>query len=106
MAAGLGLNLLADQSLHAAGTTVKPDEPPSVVVTAGVYRLSRHPMYLGFVAVPVGVALLLASLTPWLVVPVLMAVLDRAFILGEERMMAATFGAAWEGYTRKVCRCV
>lgn len=49
-----------------AGTTVKPFQESTALITDGVFRLSRNPMYLGFVLVLTGIATLLGSLTPWL----------------------------------------
>ena len=48
---GVALNLSADSALRRAGTTVKPFQDTSVLLTDGVYSLSRHPMYLGFVLI-------------------------------------------------------
>jgi protein-S-isoprenylcysteine O-methyltransferase Ste14 len=47
IAAGIALNILADLALKRHQTTVKPFEPSTGIVTEGVFRLSRNPMYLG-----------------------------------------------------------
>ena len=49
LACGIALNLIADNAFRAAKTTVKPFEESTALVTSGVFRISRHPMYLGFV---------------------------------------------------------
>jgi protein-S-isoprenylcysteine O-methyltransferase Ste14 len=69
LAAGVALNLWADAGLKRAGTTVKPFQPSNALVENGAYGLSRHPMYLGYVLILAGVATLLRSLSPWLVIP-------------------------------------
>ena len=104
LAFGLAVNLMADRALKVANTTVKPFEESSALVTSGVYGLSRHPMYLGFVVLLAGVAVLLRSVTPWLVVTVLAATLDRTFIVPEEGMLAERFGQEWAAYKRKARR--
>jgi protein-S-isoprenylcysteine O-methyltransferase Ste14 len=101
---GVGINLAADRELHRVGTTVKPFEVSACLVSGGVYRFSRHPMYLGFIALLAGVAILLGSLSPWLVVPVFFLLLERIFIRVEEAMLAERFGEAWGAYTRRVRR--
>jgi protein-S-isoprenylcysteine O-methyltransferase Ste14 len=101
---GVALNLIADSAFHRAGTTVKPFQESSALLTGGVYRLSRHPMYLGFVLVLIGVAILLGSLTPWVVVPIFTGSMEVIFIQEEERMLAEKFGPDWLAYKKKVRR--
>jgi protein-S-isoprenylcysteine O-methyltransferase Ste14 len=101
---GLIINLAADSLLRKAQTTVKPFEEPSALVTDGVYRLSRHPMYLGFVLILTGIAILLRSLTPWAIVVVFAVLMDRIFIQVEERMLEKRFGPAWQDYKSKTRR--
>ena len=104
LALGVAMNLAADRAFHKAGTTVKPFEESSALLTSGVFRLTRNPMYLGFVLILAGVAALLGSLTPWLVVPAFAVLIDRMYITVEERMLAAKFGPAWQEYSRKTRR--
>ena len=103
---GAALNLSADKAFRDAKTTVKPFQESAALITNGVYRISRHPMYLGFVLMLLGLAILLGSLTPLLVVPIFAVVMDRVFIVVEERMLAEKFGQAWLDYKAKVRRWV
>ena len=48
------------------GTTVNPVRDPSVLVVAGPYGFSRNPMYLGFLLVLTGMAILLGSVVAFL----------------------------------------
>jgi protein-S-isoprenylcysteine O-methyltransferase Ste14 len=102
--AGVALNLIADNSFRRAGTTVKPFQESSALLTDGVYRYSRHPMYLGFVLVFIGVAILLGSLTPWIIIPIFVVLMEVVFIQVEERMLEEKFGSAWLAYKKKVRR--
>ena len=61
---GLVISYAAEKQFHQAGTTVQPFKESSHLVTDGLYRFSRNPMYLGMALILVGVALLLGSLTP------------------------------------------
>src|SRR5690242_5301769 len=58
IAAGVVLNLVADRAFKRHGTTVKPFERSSTLMTTGVFGVSRNPMYLGMILLLVGVGLL------------------------------------------------
>lgn len=101
---GILLNLVADKAFKRNHTTVKPLEESTSLITTGVFRLSRHPMYLGMVLVLIGIAMLLGSLTPLMVVPVFVLLMDVKFIRAEERMLARKFGDTWHDYRTSVRR--
>lgn len=102
--AGGVLNVWADRLFKVRRTTVKPFAPPAALVTHGPYRLSRHPMYLGMAAAVLGLAVILGTATPFLVVPIFVWVLAAKFIPAEERAMERTFGQAYRDYRQRVRR--
>jgi len=104
LAVGIFLNLAADRAFKKYGTTVKPFEESNVLVTEGVFRVSRHPMYLGMVLILLGAAVLLGSVTPFAVVAVLAVVFDRVFIAPEERMLEEAFAERFREYRKRVRR--
>ena len=104
LALGIGLNLVADNSFKKHKTTVKPIEEPKALITSGPFLVSRHPMYLGFALVLFGIAVLMGSLTPHVVVFVFGVFMDVVFVGFEEKKLAETFGEAWFDYRRKVRR--
>lgn len=104
LALGVIVNLLADSIFHQVHTTVKPFVESSVLVTGGVFRVSRNPMYLGFVLVLIGIALLMGSLTPWMIIAAFVILLDRIYITVEERMLAERFRDQWTDYKRSTRR--
>jgi len=101
---GLIINLIADNDFKKHETTVKPFKKSTSLVTRGVFRICRHPMYLGFVLVFIGIAVFMGSLTPFAVVVVFAVLMDVVFIRVEEKMMEETFGEAWMEYKKKVRR--
>jgi protein-S-isoprenylcysteine O-methyltransferase Ste14 len=101
---GILLSLLGDGIFHQVGTTIMPFEESSSLVTRGVFRLSRNPMYLGFALLLAGAAFLLGSLTPFLVIPLFMLLIEKRFITIEERMLTTKFGQAYIDYQDGVRR--
>ncbi|WP_455206308.1 methyltransferase family protein [Kaarinaea lacus] len=99
---GVGLNLLADRAFKKANTTVKPFEESTAMLTDGVFRISRHPMYLGMVLILLGISILLGSLSSLIVTAVFAVIIDRVFIIVEERMMEQTFGGKYVDYKKQV----
>ncbi len=104
LALGVILNLVADKAFHRANTTVKPFKESSVLITSGAFRISRNPMYLGFVLILIGITVLVGSLTPYVVVLAFVIFIGRMFVTGEEQMLAEKFGVEWEEYKRNTRR--
>jgi protein-S-isoprenylcysteine O-methyltransferase Ste14 len=100
---GVIANLWSSRAFDAARTTVKPFEEPTSLLTHGCFRISRHPMYVGMVLLTFGIAVLLGTLTPLLVVALLAWVLSR-FMRFEEEKMVAAFGDEYQEYRRRVRR--
>jgi protein-S-isoprenylcysteine O-methyltransferase Ste14 len=104
LAAGLATGGTAFVSFTRAGTPVVPFERSTTLVTGGSYRFTRNPMYLGMVLMLSGVAALLGTLSPWLVVPLFAAVIQTNFIRGEERFLEEIFGESYRAYKTRVRR--
>lgn len=89
-----------------AQTTIDPVnlERASSLVTSGIYRLTRNPMYVGFTVVLVGWAAYLA--VPWALLGSIAFVLftTRFQIIPEERAMSSKFGQAYVEYKERVRR--
>jgi len=86
------------------GTGVRPFSEATTVVASGAFRWTRNPMYLGMVAVTVGVAICLGSASPLLLPPILFLVLDRRFVRREEQFLREALGTAYEEYCGRVRR--
>lgn len=83
-------------------TTVIPHRVPSAMITDGVFRFSRNPIYLADVMILLAVSLIWGSALGLILTPVLALVLDRRFIQPEEARMAEKFGAEFEAYCARV----
>jgi protein-S-isoprenylcysteine O-methyltransferase Ste14 len=101
---GIALNLAADRAFTRKGTTVKPYQVSTALVTTGVFGLSRHPMYLGFTFVLLGLAIFMGVLSPFAVVVVFPPLMEVVFIRVEEGMLDERFGAEWRAYKARVHR--
>ncbi len=104
VAVGMALHHAGVRALKRARTTTHTRGVPSALVTGGVFRISRHPVYLGFGCVVAGCAAILGTLAPLLVVPGFVLAVDRLFIAPEERRLAARFRGTWAGYRAGVRR--
>jgi protein-S-isoprenylcysteine O-methyltransferase Ste14 len=73
----------------------------NVLVTGGIFRCVRHPIYLGFIVICVGVLLLFES---WFMLPYVLLPLWLVFyrIPREERFLASQFGEHYSNYSAKV----
>lgn len=103
---GIGVAEAGHVVFRRAKTTVNPLTPDktSSLVTGGVYRITRNPMYVGGFFVLVAWAVFLAN--PWtLFGPILfVAYITRFQILPEERVLSSRFGDPYATYTAKVRR--
>jgi protein-S-isoprenylcysteine O-methyltransferase Ste14 len=104
--AGLSLAIAGNQRFRRQGTSVIPFSPSSALVTDGVFRFTRNPMYLGLLTGLLGVVVLSGALSPLVLVVGLAVLLHARFVLPEEALMRAQFGEAYEAYRRRVRRWV
>jgi protein-S-isoprenylcysteine O-methyltransferase Ste14 len=74
------------------------------LITNGVYRLTRNPMYLGMVMMLTGVAAFFGSLPFYAAVIVYFLIIDRSFCPYEESKLTKSFGRDYEAYASQVRR--
>ena len=106
VAGGAFLSLAGVASFLRAKTTVNPTKPGSVssLVTTGVYRFTRNPMYLGLLLMLLGWAAFLSNALAFVVVPLFVLYMNRFQIVPEERALSALFGAEFDAYATRVRR--
>lgn len=102
--AGLASAVLGERRFRRHGTPVRPFEPTTALVTDGVFRYSRNPMYLGLVLVLAGLALLLGTLSPLFVLPLFVWLITTRFVRREEALLEERFGQRYADYRAKVRR--
>ncbi|MBS3805620.1 MAG: isoprenylcysteine carboxylmethyltransferase family protein [Oleiphilaceae bacterium] len=107
-AIGVAFALLGVLEFRSAGTTVDPRVPDQSVslVVRGVYRISRNPMYVGFLLVLIAWGIFLSNLASLVLLPAFVIYMNRFQIVPEERHMREKFGEAYRQYEAEVRRWV
>ena len=105
-ALGVGAAIAGVVAFRQQHTTVNPLTPSasSAIVTGGIYRMSRNPMYLGFLLFLAGWAVWLSNAGAVLFLPAFVAYLTRYQIKPEERALLAKFGSPYAEYMSRVRR--
>jgi protein-S-isoprenylcysteine O-methyltransferase Ste14 len=94
----------AAKFLASRGTTISPSGDPEKLVTSGLYRFTRNPMYLGMSLIVLGLAMFFGSLSSLLAVIIYMFIIQKLFIVNEEAILQRKFGEEYNEYCLKVRR--
>lgn len=106
VAAGVAFDLTGLFAFHTARTTINPLKPhcASTLVTCGVYRVTRNPMYVGLVLFLLAWGVYLSAVLPF-TGPAIFALYITCFqIRPEERILKGIFGGEYEAYSNRVRR--
>ena len=101
---GLGIAKRSSDIFEKKGTNIDTFDDPDVLVTDGLFQISRNPMYLGFVTALFGLFILLGCLSPLFVVVIFFVITDRWYIEFEEAAMEKEFGYEYSKYKTKTRR--
>lgn len=103
---GGGIGVSGVFAFRRHSTTVNPmyPEKTALVVTVGIYRVTRNPMYLGLALALVGWSVYLTNGAALLLVLVFVAYMTQFQIKPEERALLAKFGQSFADYTAAVRR--
>ena len=104
IALGIALMLWAAVEMFRHRTTINPYGKPSSLLQNGPFRFSRNPIYLADTLIYCGIGLLLNSVWPWLLLPLLIVCMQRAVIIHEEHLLLRLFGDDYRIYRRRVRR--
>jgi protein-S-isoprenylcysteine O-methyltransferase Ste14 len=97
---------VAAAQFRAAKTTVNPLTPElaTSMVTNGIYRFSRNPMYLGFLIILGAWGVLLENGLAITLMPVFIGYMNQFQIIPEEKALMAQFGGDYKKYLDTTAR--
>ena len=104
--AAVGLGLIIACSIHfkRADTPIIPFSESTALLTRGIYRYTRNPIYLGMLIILAGAAVALGSLSPLLVLPVFFLIINEGYVKHEEPFLERIFGDEYRAYKARVRR--
>ncbi len=93
-------------AFRASRTTINPLklDHASALVTGGVYRVTRNPMYVGVMLLLLAWGIYLSSLLSLAGLPVFVMYITRFQIQPEERVLRNIFGEKYSSYEKRVRR--
>jgi len=103
---GQSISISGMVAFHRARTTINPIKASaaSSLVSTGVYRFTRNPMYLGLLLTLLGWAAFLSNPASLLFVPIFVLYINRFQIKPEEQVLSSLFGAEYMAYKSRVRR--
>lgn len=105
LAAGIGLLLWCVREFYVAGKgTLAPWDPPRHLVSSGLYRISRNPMYLAVSLIVIGWAIGFSSRGHFWYALLLMAIFHVRVVFFEEPYLARAHRKDWPDYKARVPR--
>ncbi len=106
LAVGALIIALGGLRFKSASTTVNPlaPESSSALVTSGIYKYSRNPMYIGFLLMLIGWCVFLSSVFALALCAVYVGYMNRFQIEPEEQALETIFGAEYVNYKAQVRR--
>lgn len=106
LAAGIAIAVAGVIQFRRSHTTVNPMTPErtSALVSSGIYRYTRNPMYVGMLLALLAFSVVLASPASLLILPAFVVYMNRFQIVPEERELARHFGIEFQAYRARVRR--
>jgi protein-S-isoprenylcysteine O-methyltransferase Ste14 len=103
---GFLLGIGAFLEFRKARTTLDPHGSAKHLVTSGIYRFTRNPIYLGFLLMVIGLPLNSGLYWGLVMAPFYVLTMNRLIIQREEAYLERKFGKAYTSYTSRVRRWV
>lgn len=106
LAGGVSLIVWFFLTMKRADTPIDPRRPVSRIATDGPFEYTRNPAYLSMTMIFAGTASIKNSLPSILILPAILAVMNRGVIEREERYLEGKFGEEYRRYKDSVRRWV
>lgn len=103
-AIGIAITLSVNFLLLRSDTSIKPFDSPRLLVTSGLFKFSRNPLYLGMVIAHFGVNIFIGSISPFIFSILFIIIIDRYYIPIEEENLERNFNKEFNEYKKKVRR--
>lgn len=103
---GILLALLAAMEFRRHRTTIIPHQEAARLITSGIFKRSRNPIYVGDVLILAGLILRWDAVLSLPLIPIFVWILERRFIIPEEDRLRRKFRHEWGRYENKVRRWV
>lgn len=101
---GIVIAVAGFRQFRKAGTNVRPDQPTTALVTSGVYRYSRNPLYLALTLVYAGIAVAADNLWALAFLLPALVVMRYGVIAREEVYLERKFGDDYRRFKARVRR--
>ena len=95
---GFAVLLVAWLQFKKANTAIPPTAESTLIVTSGIYRYTRNPMYLGMLLMMLGAAFFMGTITAMLGPVVFFLIIDKVFIPYEEKSLQSSFGNEYDEF--------
>ena len=85
-------------------TTIHPGHTPTSLITTGIYRFSRNPIYLAMAIIIAGFVITTANLVALPIPLIFIGIITVLFIEPEETILRSQFAGEYEAYTQATRR--
>jgi protein-S-isoprenylcysteine O-methyltransferase Ste14 len=104
VAGGLATGIWGVLTMRRVGVSPDPSQPPPALVMDGPFQYSRNPLYVTMTAIYLGITVLRNNLWGVLLLPGLLAMVQRGAIEREEKFLRQRFGETYREYAERVPR--
>lgn len=92
---------LAILRMRRAGTNIDVRKPSTTIVSDGIYRFTRNPMYLSMALLMIAISVLISNIWILILTPAFIIVIHKGVIEREERYLEGKFGTDYTSYKKR-----